>query len=95
MKYRKRIYYTEADKSLMWDRWQKGNSLHEIARLFDRPHSSVRVVRYARSHCDWVVHPRRSAENLTVTVASVATAPTSLSRRLGVDRVGRSAVNWH
>ena len=39
MKYRKRIYYTEADKALMWDRWQKGNSLHEIARLFDRPHS--------------------------------------------------------
>ena len=21
MKYRKRIYYTEADKGLMWDRW--------------------------------------------------------------------------
>jgi len=44
MKYRKRIYYTEADKALMWDRWQKGNSLHEIARLFDRPHSSVRGI---------------------------------------------------
>ena len=24
MKYRKRIYYTEEQKSLMWDRWQKG-----------------------------------------------------------------------
>ena len=33
MKYRKRIYYTEADKALMWDRWQKGDTLHEIAEL--------------------------------------------------------------
>mgnify|MGYP001812734577 FL=1 len=44
MKYRKRIYYTEADKSLMWDRWQKGDSLHEIARLFDRLHGSIRGI---------------------------------------------------
>ena len=44
MKYRKRIYYTEADKALMWDRWQKGDSLHAIARLFDRHHGSVRGI---------------------------------------------------
>jgi len=24
MKYPRRIYYTESDKSLMWDRWQEG-----------------------------------------------------------------------
>lgn len=36
MAYRKRIYYTDADKELMWDRWQAGESLHSIARLFDR-----------------------------------------------------------
>ena len=41
MKYRTRIYYTEAQKSLMWDRWQKGESLSSIARLFDRNHSSI------------------------------------------------------
>jgi hypothetical protein len=41
MKYRPRIYYTEADKALMWDRWQKGDSLHSIARLFDRSHGSI------------------------------------------------------
>ena len=44
MKYQKRIYYTEADKALMWDRWQKGDSLHAIARLFDRHHGSVRGI---------------------------------------------------
>ena len=44
MQYRTRIYYTEADKALMWDRWQKGESLHAIAGLFDRHHSSVQRI---------------------------------------------------
>ncbi len=41
MKQRTRIYYSEEQKSRMWDRWQKGESLHSIARLFDRGHSSI------------------------------------------------------
>ena len=44
MKYRSRIYYSAEQKNLMWDRWQAGDSLHEIARLFDRAHSSVRGI---------------------------------------------------
>ncbi len=44
MKQRPRIYYTEADKALMWDRWQAGESLHAIARLFDRHHPSIQGV---------------------------------------------------
>ncbi len=44
MKQRPRIYYTEEQKSLMWDRWQKGESLHEIARLFDRHHPSIQRI---------------------------------------------------
>ena len=46
MKMRPRIYYTETDKSLMWDRWQKGESLNSIARLFDRGHSSIQRVNW-------------------------------------------------
>jgi transposase, IS30 family len=41
MKRRPRIQYTEADKALMWDRWQKGDSLESIARVFDRSHGSI------------------------------------------------------
>ena len=44
MKQRPRIYYTETDKSLMWDRWQKGESLNSIARLFDRHHSAIQGI---------------------------------------------------
>jgi len=41
MKRNPRIIYTETDKALMWDRWQKGESLQTIAQLFGRNHSSV------------------------------------------------------
>ena len=44
MKQRPRIYYTESQKALMWDRWQKGDSLNEIARLFDRHHPSIQRI---------------------------------------------------
>jgi IS30 family transposase len=44
LKRRTRIRYTDSQKALMWDRWQKGESLHQIARLFDRHHSSVRGI---------------------------------------------------
>jgi IS30 family transposase len=41
MNRRPRIYYTESQRSLMWDRWQKGDSLQQIAQLFDRNHPSI------------------------------------------------------
>ena len=41
MKRRTRIQYTEADKALMWERWRQGESLHAIARLFNRYHPSI------------------------------------------------------
>jgi transposase, IS30 family len=44
MKQRPWIYYTESQKSLMWDRWKKGESLHQISSLFDRHHSSVQRI---------------------------------------------------
>jgi len=44
MKYPTRIYYTETDKAMMWDRWQKGESLNSIARHFGRSHSSIQGV---------------------------------------------------
>lgn len=44
MVYRNRIYYTDAARELMWDRWQAGDSLHAIARLFDRSHPSIQGI---------------------------------------------------
>jgi len=41
MAYRTRIKYTPEQKAEIWDRWQKGESLNSIGRLFDRPSSSI------------------------------------------------------
>ena len=31
MKRRPRIYYSAFERALIWDRWQKGETLHQIA----------------------------------------------------------------
>lgn len=41
MTYRTRINYTAKQKDEMWDRWQRGESLKAIGRVFDRPSSSI------------------------------------------------------
>ena len=41
MKYRTRINYSDAQKAQMWDRWQRGESLKSIGRLFDRSSGSI------------------------------------------------------
>ena len=38
---RRRIYYSTEQRAEIWDRWKRGESAHEIGRLFDRPHSSI------------------------------------------------------
>jgi len=44
MKQRPRIHYTESQKAPMWERWQKGESMQQIAQLFDRNHSSIQRI---------------------------------------------------
>ena len=44
MKRRPRIHYTEEQRALMWERWQKGESLEKIAQLFDRHHTSIEQI---------------------------------------------------
>jgi hypothetical protein len=41
MKRRPRIYYSDSQKALMWERWKQGWTLQEIDKLFDRAHSSI------------------------------------------------------
>ena len=66
MKRRTRIYFTEADRALIWDRWQRGESMHDIARLFDREHSSVQKMLTANGG---VRPPQRSRSRLALTLA--------------------------
>jgi hypothetical protein len=36
MKYRTRIYYSAEQRAEIWDRWQRGESMRSIGRVFDR-----------------------------------------------------------
>ena len=44
MRYRTRIYYSDAQKAVMWERWKQGWTLHQIAQLFDRAHTSIQGI---------------------------------------------------
>jgi len=92
MKYRARIYYSDTQKALMWDRWQKGESLHDIARLFDRGHSSVqRILRETGG-----IRPRgRKRSSLSLMLGEREVISRGLARGLSMraiaSRLGRSA----
>jgi IS30 family transposase len=66
MAYRTRNYYTNAQKAEMWDRWQRGESPHTIARLFDRHHTSVRGIIAATGG---IRPPERRRSPLALTLA--------------------------
>ena len=90
MKQRPRIYYTESQKALMWDRWQKGDSLHEIARLFDRHHPSIqrilaetggiRPAQRCRSRLALTLAEREEISRAMVAGHSIRSIATSLGR---------------
>jgi IS30 family transposase len=66
MKQRPRIYYSEAQKAIMWDRWQKGDSLNEIARLFDRGHYAISGI---LSITGGIRPPTRTRSNLALSIS--------------------------
>jgi IS30 family transposase len=91
MKYRKRIYYTDAQKALMWDRWQKGDSMHDIGKLFDRGHSSVHKV----LNTEGGIRPRfRTRNACSLSLAERETISRGLAKRRSMraiaEELGRS-----
>jgi len=41
MKHRTRIYFSAEQRADIWDRWQRGESMSSIGRLFERESSSI------------------------------------------------------
>ena len=66
MKQRTRIYYSDAQKALMWERWKQGWTLHQIAQLFNRAHTSVQGI-LART--GGIRPPPRSRASTALTLA--------------------------
>ena len=90
MKRRPKIYYTEEQKALMWDRWKNGESLESIARLFDRHHPSIeRIIRAhggirpperRRSPCALTLAEREEISRGLATECSLRSIAASLNR---------------
>ena len=91
MKYPTRIYYTETDKALMWDRWEKGESLNAIARHFGRSHSSIQGI---LSRTGGIRPPKRTRSQRALTLAEREEISrgvvTGLSLRLIAALLGRA-----
>ena len=91
MAYRTRIYYTDAQKAEMWDRWQRGETFHSIARLFDRYHTSVRGIIAATGG---IRPPERRRSRLALTLAEREEISRGIARDLSLRaiaaRLGRT-----
>ena len=44
MKQRQRIYVSDEERSEIWDRWKRGETMNSIGRVFDRGHTSIFAV---------------------------------------------------
>ena len=90
MKQRPRIYYSESQKALMWERWRKGESLQQIAQLFDRNHSSIQRIlaetggihpaQRCRSQVALTLAEREEISRAVVTGHSIRSMATRLGR---------------
>jgi IS30 family transposase len=90
MKQRPRIYYSESQKALMWERWKQGWTLHEIGKLFDRAHSSIhqilaetggiRPVQRSRSSTALTLAEREEISRAMVAGESIRSTATRLGR---------------
>ena len=91
MVYRTRIKYTAAQKAEMWDRWQRGESMNAIGRVFDR-HSTSMFGLLAPS--GGIRPPPRQRSRLALTVAEREEISrglaSDLSLRTIAARLGRS-----
>jgi IS30 family transposase len=90
MKRRPRIYYTETQKALMWERWRQGESLQQIAQLFDRNHPSIerilaesggiRPAQRHRSRLSLTLAEREEISRAVAAGQSIRSIATSLGR---------------
>ncbi|EAU0293542.1 hypothetical protein A6858_00505 [Salmonella enterica] len=68
MKRGTRIYYTPEQKAIIWDRYKQADSLHDIARMFDRYPAAAAVQRGGISSPDradgFAGKPANTAEDL-------------------------------
>ena len=89
MKQRRRIYYSAAQRSEIWDRWQAGEPMSAIGRRFDRESSSVFSV---ISPTGGIRPPDRHRAKQAL--GSLSERESSLDAQYVAARCGRSRATW-
>ena len=87
MGYRRRIYFTNKQKSEIWDRWQRGESMSSIGRGFDRASSSIYPL-LART--GGIRPPDRIRSQLALTLAEREEISRGLHSKMSLRLIARS-----
>ena len=86
MKYRRRIFFTDKQKSQIWDRWQRGESMSSIGRLLGRDSSSIYPL-LART--GGIRPPERRRSRLAMTLAEREEISRGLKAKLSFRSIAR------
>lgn len=86
MKRRRRIYFTAEQKSEIWDRWQRGESMSSIGRGFERESSSIYPL---LSRTGGIRPPERKRSRLSLTLGEREEISRGLEGRLSLRCIAR------
>jgi len=87
MKYRRRVFFTDKQKSEIWDRWQRGESMSSIGRGFNRASSSIYPL-LART--GGIRPPERSRSRLALTLTEREEISRSLRAQQSLRSIART-----
>ena len=86
MKRRRRIYFTAEQKSEIWDRWQRGESMSSFGRGFERDSSSIYPL---LSRTGGIRPPDRKRSRLSLTLVEREVISRGLKVRLSLRYIAR------
>ena len=87
MAYRRRHFFTDKQKSEIWDRWQRGESMSSIGRGFDRASSSIYPL-LART--GGIRPPQRMRSRLALTLAEREEISRGLHGKISLRSIART-----
>jgi IS30 family transposase len=86
MAYRKRVFFTDKQKADIWDRWQRGESMSSIGRVFDRGSSSIYPL---LERAGGIRPPARTRSRLALTLDEREEISRSLVAQLSLRSIAR------
>ena len=86
MTYRRRIYFTAEQRSEIWDRWQRGESMSFIGRGFERDSSSIYPLLLRTGG---IRPPERRRSRLSLTLVEREEISRGLESRLSLRYIAR------